>query len=96
MFNLAKNTAIQHSNQKISPTPKNVQNGLVSDLCKELILKVESALKNSLVEVAVNQILLRKQLSFVHLNVKFSKGHLTVVKSKSEDIEKSMSRMKKW
>ena len=32
----------------------------------------------------------------LHLNVKFSKGHLSAPKPKSEDIEKSMSRMKKW
>ena len=30
------------------------------------------------------------------MNVKFSKGHLSAPKPKSEDIEKSISRMKKW
>ena len=31
-----------------------------------------------------------------YLNVKFSKGHLTPPKPKSEDIEKSIGRIKKW
>ena len=31
-----------------------------------------------------------------HVNVKFSKGHLSAPKPKSEDIEKSINRMKKW
>ena len=30
------------------------------------------------------------------MNVKFSKGHLTAAKAKSEDIEKSIGRIKKW
>jgi len=32
----------------------------------------------------------------MYMNVKFSKGHLATLKHKSKDIEKSMSRMKKW
>ena len=30
------------------------------------------------------------------MNVKFSKGHLTPPKPKSEDIEKKIGRIKKW
>ena len=33
---------------------------------------------------------------YLQMNVKFSKGHLTPTKPKSEDIKKSISRMKKW
>ena len=31
-----------------------------------------------------------------YMNVKFSKGHLATLKHKSKDMEKSMSRIKKW
>ena len=32
----------------------------------------------------------------LHVNVKFSKGHLSAPKPESKDIEKSINRMKKW